>query len=76
MARLNRDFSPLFDPLILNSEDAVNKVGGAFQMPKIDWIWWSVNLILPLIFFLVIAFSLKYKYDLKRQRLDEYFVLD
>lgn len=78
---MTRKFSPLFDPLMLQSDmvggaTVGGEVGTALvkKIKKIDWINVSINFILPVAILLFVAFMLKSKYDRKKELYNEYFI--
>ena len=66
-------YSPLFDPLLLNSS-AVDLGGPNFadKLKKMNWLSILVNIIIPVSVLLFAAFHLKAKYDKKRSLYEEY----
>ena len=69
--------SPLFDPLLLESSTAAaNKVPEFWNnLKKMNWKQLALNVVLPLAFFLFIAFNLRSRYDRKREIKEEYFAI-
>ena len=68
-------FSPLMDPLILDSRIA-NQRAGAFwdTLGSINWYNVIVNWTIPFLLFIFVAIHLRDKYDKKRDLYDEYIM--
>lgn len=61
------NYSHLLDPLILETDvtNAPSMVWNKFK--NINWLHVSINYILPFVVFLFVAFTLKARYDHKKQ---------
>lgn len=71
----SRRFSPLMDPLVLETEAARGVPAIWDKLPKINWNSAFFNFILPFGLLLIVAFSLKGRYDKKKKLYDEYLVV-
>ena len=69
-------FSPLLDPIILDTDLATNPPSIWDRLPKnINWTNLFINFIIPIGFFFFIAFTLKARYDAKKELHDQYLVV-
>mgnify|MGYP000737125010 CR=1 FL=1 len=69
-------YSPLLDPLILNSDVATPLTPIWVGLSKINWKNALVNFIIPFILLLIVAFTLRSRYDKKKQLYNDYYVVD
>lgn len=75
-----KSYSNLLDPILLNETNvqanlnAPKQKGGFSQLKlqNINWFNVTVNFIIPIGFFLFLAFTLRDRYDKKRALYDEY----
>ena len=68
--------SPLFDPLLLHSKSALSAGDGIWKkLTNLKWSFLLINVALPIGFLLYIAFSLRNRYDDKKNRYQEYLVV-
>lgn len=68
-------FSPLMDPLVLDTDVATSMPAIWDKFPKINWTSSLINFIIPGVIFLFLAFTLKSRYDRKKKLHDEYLVV-
>tara|TARA_R100001163_G_C5068018_1_gene207700 strand:- start:4268 stop:4486 length:219 start_codon:yes stop_codon:yes gene_type:complete len=72
---MSNSFSPLADPLILETDVAPIVKSIWDRIPNINWTSALINWILPISLFLFIAFTLKARYDKKQKLYDDYLVI-
>lgn len=70
------NYSNLLDPLILKSDIAQPLTPIWNSLSKLNWKFIIINVMLPLIFILIVAFQLKSRYDKKKQLYDDYYVTE
>lgn len=63
--------SPLMDPMILKADVAKPVISVSEKLGKVNWINLIVNVILPFLVILIVAFYMKSCYDAKQERLRE-----
>lgn len=70
------NYSPLFDDLLLNNHIANPIKPFSQRLSKINWLNVSINMLIPAIIILILAFILKSRYDKKKQLYEEYYVVN
>lgn len=70
------NYSRMMDPLVLKSDIATPLTPIWENLGKIDWKNTLINIIIPFILILLVAFHLKGRYDQKKQLYDDYYVID
>lgn len=68
---MSGQLSPLMDPMILDSDVAKPIVTVGEKLGSVDWVWMCVNVILPFIVIVSVAFYMKSCYDAKQERMRE-----
>lgn len=75
MDRPKARFSPLMDPLILESKVAHQRAGAFWDtLGRINWYNLIINWTIPFMLFIFVAIHLRDKYNKKRDLYDEYIV--